>query len=603
MANEANVKFKKGLQSAYDAAKEAGTLIENALYFTIDTHRLFLGEDEISTPIRVTGIDDGTNDWNFPSAYADDSYATVTQEPSTGEIRLGSAATMNVIKQFGPGDYYQPWANGNRFVPSAAAVWTLLQDMGGLTVGIDQHFSYEPNWADFSDRLQKNKIHRYLGPSSTIPSDYTATPGYSSADYAETAEINYGDYFIVVEVTQDIYDEETDTTTSVKRKKFLVIHQSSSSDVPLFSFVHPDNMTDAERHSGIVPAPGTGDRDSVLTGSGKWVHPTESLMGETVDWYLEPDNIIPTDGTTPQVDDTATEYGSRYIKTNVSGGVIEYYGTMFLTVDKDYIYTPVDENDTNTLYLRVRLQNKAYDQENPSAAPYYIYKTVKLLNNGDGITTLPKGTWIFKTGSRGWLYAELIGEFPTDSNKVTTLDKTYTNGNRGLNIQLKEDDAVASTVEVPVMVGTPSHGGGQGKTGLVPAPSYGDNTRFLRGDGVWSLPTLLPYGISGSSKSDVYYGDTVQNVTVIEINSEENLLANQYFVATFTDNYYLNDGDEKITFLNKSTNTSVPILPRYRGDNIRFLPRGTWMWVKVDGNQTYELIGTFGPEWEQANNG
>lgn len=49
------IKFKKDLQANYDALKESNSLEEDSLYFITDMNRLFLGSNEISTPIKING--------------------------------------------------------------------------------------------------------------------------------------------------------------------------------------------------------------------------------------------------------------------------------------------------------------------------------------------------------------------------------------------------------------------------------------------------------------------------------------------------------------------------------------------------------------------
>lgn len=590
-----SVKFRQGTQEQYNTLKETEALEENALYFTTDTHRLFLGENEISTAIRVSGIDDGSDDCVFPSAYQPDSFATVTNELNTGEIRLGSAATMNVLKQYGPGEYSMPRGYGNKYVPSAAAVYSLIEQLGGITVGDDQHSqSGYISWDMISERSQKDELHRYFGPTTTIPAEYVATPGDRGSS-AQPVEIHNGDYYIVYEAIENVEDETTGENTTVKKNKFLPIFQSM--DVPLFSFVHPDNMTDSTVHAGIVPPPRAGDRDSVLTGRGKWRHLHEFLVGQTTGLYLAPDNI-PAQGAGEydQIDDTQTDFGADYIRVEVDGDALETQGIFIVTIDQDYTYTPTSASDQKTFKLRLRLKNRGYDEDNPSAAPYYIYKTLPLLQDGVGMQFLPEGTWLFKTTSGNSFVAELVGKM-TQTSADYLLSTAYKNGNRNLDIQLKDNDTIVSRAEVPVMIGTPSHGGGEGKTGLVPAPSYGDNTRFLRGDGRWETPTFMPYVTASTMETATYYDNGPHRFSQITMTSGENLLGYQYFVATFPQDYLLEEGNERITFLSVSSTASMPIFPLNKGENIAFIPKGTWMWAKTNNYQQYELVGSFGSEW------
>lgn len=110
----------------------------------------------------------------------------------------------------------------------------------------------------------------------------------------------------------------------------------------------------------------------------------------------------------------------------------------------------------------------------------------------------------------------------------------------------------------------------------------------------------MPYATASTMQTTTYYDDQLHSVSQITITSEENLLGYQYFVATFPQDYLLEEGNERIIFLSVSSTTSVPIFPLNKGENIAFIPKGTWMWVKINDTQQYELLGSFGSEWKNV---
>ena len=63
--------------------------------------------------------------------------------------------------------------------------------------------------------------------------------------------------------------------------------------------------------------------------------------------------------------------------------------------------------------------------------------------------------------------------------------------------QNENGEITATKKNVADMTGAGSSAAGA--NGLVPAPAAGDNTKFLRGDGAWAVPTDTTYGAATSS--------------------------------------------------------------------------------------------------------
>lgn len=63
-----------------------------------------------------------------------------------------------------------------------------------------------------------------------------------------------------------------------------------------------------------------------------------------------------------------------------------------------------------------------------------------------------------------------------------------------------------------LMVGATDTKDGQG--GLVPAPSAGDNNKYLRGDGTWKVPALIDLGITSTVEELNYAINTVLTANV-----------------------------------------------------------------------------------------
>ena len=130
------VKFKRGTQEQYNTAVANNEIDENALYFITDTHRLFLGLNEISTPIKLNG--DYTGDVeNIPNEIpsGNNPPSNLTTELQTGEITLGAAASKNILTYIGDGRYYSttgPEAFGHKYIPTAGAIVNYLKTLGTI---------------------------------------------------------------------------------------------------------------------------------------------------------------------------------------------------------------------------------------------------------------------------------------------------------------------------------------------------------------------------------------------------------------------------------------------------------------------------------------
>lgn len=527
------VKFKQGTQAEYNAAKENQALLENALYFTTDTHRLFLGENELSTALRVTG-EDYEGSTNFPSAYNDDSFSTITTTPQTGEIRLGSAATQNVLTLFGPGQYYQKESFGNKYLPTAYAVNHLVTSQGWLRFQGDQGKDWREGSDDFIDVLNYWKnigsegvLFRWLGPSQTIPKYYIANPGYTE-EAEEDVLLHTNDYVLLIKCPYPVDGSQDEYVYD--KNKILVLPFGSFSESEIQNLIDQTLTTkDSMSFKGTVG-------DSEVQGT-----------------FVQSDLI----SETRKAGDTFKVIcNSITISTQNN-----FEGTEVTCKSGDLLVFAGWRDERNNLFV---------------------------IKPTDGRTVTPK------------LYYIPSADDSSSSEEANyTLVEGYTNGYQEYQISLEKNNITVDTSIIPKMIGTSSNGGTPGRAGLVPRPSYGDNNRFLRGDGTWTTPTIMPYATATTMETVPYYDDKVHMYSQITVTSNETLLGYQYCVITFSQDFTVAEGNEKIIFLNTSSSTSAIILPHYRGEDITFIPKGTWMWAKTD-NQIYELVGSFGLEWQHV---
>lgn len=150
---------------------------------------------------------------------------------------------------------------------------------------------------------------------------------------------------------------------------------------------------------------------------------------------------------------------------------------------------------------------------------------------------------------------------------------TYGTSNATQIVTLTPSSGTATTAEIKAMVGATSSAAG--KAGLVPvAPTSGYNTKFLRADGTWVVPTNTTYSMSTGTT----YGssDTVQTITLTPSSGTAQTATIAAMVGA-----------------NGTTAGKAGLVPKPAAtDNTKFLTgAGTWA---TPANTTYALSGAYG---------
>ena len=149
----------------------------------------------------------------------------------------------------------------------------------------------------------------------------------------------------------------------------------------------------------------------------------------------------------------------------------------------------------------------------------------------DGTIDSSSTDWVLtnNNGSLGW-YKLPANAFKND-NTTYTLSGTI---NSGYKITLTPSSGSATDATVPIMVGASADA--NGNIGLVPAPTKGNQGKYLRADGTWSTPsdthytTHLYVGAQSSSNSNNSNSETTNGNTYIKL-FDNSTLRHQYKIS------------------------------------------------------------------------
>lgn len=129
-------------------------------------------------------------------------------------------------------------------------------------------------------------------------------------------------------------------------------------------------------------------------------------------------------------------------------------------------------------------------------------------------------------------------------------------------------------VVIPTMTGASSSS--DGTKGLVPAPTAGDQDKYLKADGTWGAINVSNDGVrsiaSGSSNGtiSVNTNGTTADVAVTGLGSAAYTDSNAYATASHTHSDYV---------LTSDVANSANKIPRYNADGHLVLPDGSEFWI------------------------
>lgn len=129
-------------------------------------------------------------------------------------------------------------------------------------------------------------------------------------------------------------------------------------------------------------------------------------------------------------------------------------------------------------------------------------------------------------------------------------------------------------VSVPTMTGASSNS--NGTKGLVPAPTAGDQDKYLKADGTWGAINVSNDGVrsiaSGSSNGtiSVNTNGTTADVAVTGLGSAAYTDSNAYAASDHNHSDYVSTSD---------VSNSANKIPRYNADGHLVLPDGSEFWI------------------------
>ena len=194
----------------------------------------------------------------------------------------------------------------------------------------------------------------------------------------------------------------------------------------------------ADGVAGLVPAPHAGDQGKFLRGDGTWA------------------TAITSDIKVRQALDTSNKK----------------YPLLFSYAETSSTTTNIDNTSrrNNSIYV------------NPSTGTVTATNFAGKINNHTVNADVPSGA-VF-----------------TDTTYTLLSGPTYDTNNTAQIVTLKPSSGTNTTATIAAMTGASSSAAG--KAGLVPKPAAGDQSKFLRADGTWVVPTNTDTNVTQSISSD-----------------------------------------------------------------------------------------------------
>ena len=162
---------------------------------------------------------------------------------------------------------------------------------------------------------------------------------------------------------------------------------------------------------------------------------------------------------------------------------------------------------------------------------------------------------------------------PVFTDTTYTLSGAYDSGNIKWVVTLTPSSGSATTTTVPAMVGATASAAGKG--GLVPKPAAGDQSKFLRADGTWDVPSNTDTKVTQSISSDT----TGKTYPLIFSYYEVGSTTTTAQTVSRKDTIYATPKDGSITATNFIGNINGFNFPApASGDSAKYL-RGDGTWV------------------------
>ena len=328
--------------------------------------------------------------------------------------------------------------------------------------------------------------------------------------------------------------------------------------------------SEANGQSGLVPAPTQGQQTRFLRGDGTWQVPTNTTYTnatQSKDGLMSATDKTKLDGIAENANNYVhpTTPGNKHIPSGGSTGQVLKWsadGTAVWGTDNDTTYTDATTSKAGLMSATDKtkldsLQN--FDDSTIQENIGDLQSSVSTLESSVGTIEESLDDKVDKVSGKGLSTNDYT---TTEKNKLsgiatgaTKVEKSTTNGNIKINgtettVYTKPDltkqevvDALGYTppttnTTYSVMKGATSSQAGT--SGLVPQPTAGKQTSFLRGDGTWVIPTNTTYTNATTEKDGLMSSEDKTKLDNIEA-GDTTPLANGTATAGTSNSYARED--------------------------------------------------------------
>ena len=422
-------------------------------------------------------------------------------------------------------------------------------------------------------RGQQNSFLKGDGTWGTVES---ATYGEATQDQSGLMSASDKTKLDNIEANANNYTLPVATTTrlgGVKAGNNITISGDgtiSATDTNTTYEVMEGATSEANGQSGLVPAPTQGQQTRFLRGDGTWQVPTNTTYTnatQSKDGLMSSEDKTKLDGIAENANNYVhpTTPGNKHIPSGGSTGQVLKWsadGTAVWGTDNDTTYTNATTSKAGLMSATDKtkldsLQN--FDDSTIQENIGDLQSSVSTLENSVSTIEESLGNKVDKVSGKQLSTNDYT---TTEKNKLsgiatgaTKVEKSNTNGNIKINgtettVYTKPDltkqevvDALGYTppttnTTYSVMTGATSSQAGT--SGLVPQPTAGKQTSFLRGDGTWVIPTNTTYTNATTEKDGLMSSEDKTKLDNIEA-GDTTPLANGTATAGTSNSYARED--------------------------------------------------------------
>ena len=423
---------------------------------------------------------------------------------------------------------------------------------------------------------QQGQQNSFLKGDGTWGTVESATYGEATQDQSGLMSANDKKKLDNIEANANNYTLPVATTTrlgGVKAGNNITISEDgtiSATDTNTTYEVMEGATSEANGQSGLVPAPTQGQQTRFLRGDGTWQVPTNTTYTnatQSKDGLMSSEDKTKLDGIAKNANNYVhpTTPGNKHIPSGGSTGQVLKWsadGTAVWGTDNNTTYTNATTSKAGLMSAADKtkldsLQN--FDDSTIQENIGDLQSSVSTLENSVSTVEESLGNKVDKVSGKQLSTNDYT---TTEKNKLsgiatgaTKVEKSTTNGNIKINgtettVYTKPDltkqevvDALGYTppttnTTYSVMKGATSSQAGT--SGLVPQPTAGKQTSFLRGDGTWVIPTNTTYTNATTEKDGLMSSEDKTKLDNIEA-GDTTPLANGTATAGTSNSYARED--------------------------------------------------------------